>query len=107
VSRDYLIVRRGDAVHVYLAGEIDLDEAPAVTRAIDRALTVQPERILINLDAVTFIDSAGLRALVNGYHDTVRAGAGFALGPAAPPVARVLALTGLDGGLTVEPAIES
>jgi anti-sigma B factor antagonist len=107
VNRDYLIVRRGDAVHVLLAGDLDMVAAPAVTRAIDRALAVQTERIVVNLDAVTFLDSSGIHAIVNGYQDAVRVGTGFAVGPAAPDVARVLALTGLHHGLAAEPAVEN
>jgi hypothetical protein len=61
-------------------------------------------RIIVDLDAATFLDSAGIHAIVIGYHDAIRAGSGLAIGPASPRVARVLALVGLGDGLTAEPA---
>jgi anti-anti-sigma factor len=61
---------------------------------------------VINLDGVTFIDSTGLGALVDG-HAAAALGIGYEIGPAATPaVARVLAVTGLDNALTVKPAAD-
>ena len=106
MNREYLIVRRGDTVHVLLAGQLDVLAAPAITRAIERALAVQTERILLNLDAVTFLDSAGLGAIVAGYHDAVRLGVDYTIGPAATvAVGRVLAVTGLDEYLSPDKGV--
>jgi len=97
MNREYLVERRGDALHVLLTGEVDLLAAPALRRAIDRAVAVDGSRIVINLDAVTFVDSAGLGVLVAGYQTAAILGIGYEIGPAAvPAVARVLAITGLD-----------
>src|SRR5262249_44825348 len=60
VYREYLVDRRGEALHVLLTGEVDVLSAPALRRAIDRAVAADGSRIVINLDAVTSVDSAGL-----------------------------------------------
>jgi anti-sigma B factor antagonist len=107
VNREFLVDRRGDVTQVLLTGQIDLLTAPAVKRAMQRALLAPGSRVLINLDAVTFIDSVGLGVIVAGYHRAVALGIGFELGPpGVPAVARVLAVTGLDQALTVDPAGE-
>ena len=105
MNREYLIVRRGDTVHVLLAGQLDMLAGPAITRAIERALAVQTERVLLNLDAVTLLDSAGLGAIVVGYHNSLRLGVDYIIGPAATAaVGRVLAVTGLDEYLSADEA---
>jgi anti-anti-sigma factor len=105
MNREFLIDPRADATHILLAGEFDLAALPAFYRAIHRALKANPVRVVINLDGVTFIDSSGLGALVDGYHTTTALGIGYRIGPAATPaVARVFAVTGLDEALAADPA---
>ena len=105
MNREFLIDPRADATHILLAGEFDISALPAFHRAIHRALKAHPARVVINLDGVTFIDSSGLGAIVDGYHTTTALGIGYRIGPAATPaVARVLAVTGLDQALAAEPA---
>jgi len=107
VNREFLVEVRGEVASVLLAGEIDMAAAPAVRRAIDRAPSSRARRVLINLDAVTFIDSTGLGAIITGYRAAKRLGLGYRLGPASVPIiARTLEVTGLDG-LDLEPAPRS
>jgi anti-sigma B factor antagonist len=97
MNREFLIDIRSDGAHVLLAGEIDMLAAPAVSRAIERALRMRVRSVVMNLDSVTFIDSGGLSALAGGGRRAVRAGMGFRISPAATPaVARVLDITGMD-----------
>jgi anti-sigma B factor antagonist len=103
VNREFLVDVRGDAAHVLLTGEVDVLAVPAVRRAIDRALSSSPRHVVINIDAVTFIDSTGLGAIITGYRAAERLGIGYRLGPSGVPViARTLEVTGLEG-LTLDP----
>jgi anti-sigma B factor antagonist len=54
--------RMGDAELVRLAGEIDLANAPEIGREIVRH-TGRADAVLIDLTAVSFLDSAGVRLL--------------------------------------------
>jgi anti-sigma B factor antagonist len=47
-----------------LKGEIDLHISPAVTRSLNAMTEDKPERIVIDLSRATYIDSAGLAALI-------------------------------------------
>ena len=47
-----------------LKGEIDLHVSPAVTESLNAMTEKQPERIVIDLSRATYIDSAGLAALI-------------------------------------------
>lgn len=49
-----------------ITGEVDLDTAPELARALDiRGGDV--DRVVVDLTAVTFLDSSGLRALVEAW----------------------------------------
>jgi anti-sigma B factor antagonist len=47
-----------------LEGEIDLHVSPAVTESLNAMTEEKPERIVIDLSHATYIDSAGLAALI-------------------------------------------
>src|SRR5438552_5898441 len=47
-----------------LTGEIDLHVSPAVTESLNAMTEKKPERIVIDLSRATYIDSAGLAALI-------------------------------------------
>jgi anti-anti-sigma regulatory factor len=55
---------------------------------------------VIDLGAVTLLDSSGIQAIVSGYPDAVRAGAEFTIGPAHHRIVPVLEHTGLRDALT-------
>lgn len=52
----------GDAELVSLSGEIDLANAPAIGRAIVARMS-SAGKVLVDLTAVSFLDSAGVRLL--------------------------------------------
>ena len=104
MHREFRIDRRGGATHVLLTGDIDEAAVPAVSRSIHRAVLTPTTRIVIDLRGVTFLDAAGLGAIVDGYHTATAVGLGFMIGPAdVPVVRRILAVTGVDEALRAEP----
>ena len=49
---------------VPLKGEIDLHVSPGVTAALNDVIDKKPERLVVDLSDVSYIDSAGLAALI-------------------------------------------
>ena len=47
-----------------LKGEIDLHVSPSVTALLNAMIDKKPERLVVDLSSVTYIDSAGLAALI-------------------------------------------
>jgi anti-sigma B factor antagonist len=95
---NFAVWTNDDEATVYLQGELDLAVAPDVDVAIQRALRHTPRVLHLDLNAVTFLDSCGIAAIVRGWRcagpdTTVR------LGPAQPSVERVLAITGVRDAL--------
>ena len=80
-----------------LAGEIDSYTAAELA---DR-LAGDPPADVLDLAAVTFIDSSGLRVLVEGHQQRIEQGKRLVLRSPSAPVQRLLEISGLAGHLDV------
>ena len=88
----------GTAVVVTVAGEFELPTAHQVETAITEGMAAQPSAMVLDLSAVTFLDSAGLAVLARAH---AAAGDRVALRVVAPhrAVRRRLELAGMDAML--------
>jgi anti-sigma B factor antagonist len=84
-------------VIVEVGGELDLASAGTLQEALDNLLEVGWQSIVLDLRALSFIDSTGLSLLLETDRACGRAGAAFAIVDGSPVVARLLELTGLEG----------
>lgn len=92
----------GAALWAVLAGEIDFASAPSLQAQIMAALEQnRTNALILNLSAVQFLDSSGLRVIVQLQRDLESAGGGLVLFDPTAPVLRILALTGLDKHLQI------
>lgn len=91
--------RRGDAVVVVPAGEIDLATIDAV-RAELTAARAEARRIVLDLREVEFLDSSGLRLIVEAERDAEQEGRTFVLVRPRAQVQRLLDVAGLSARLT-------
>ncbi|MFE2916999.1 STAS domain-containing protein [Kitasatospora indigofera] len=83
---------------VVVTGELDQDSAPDLHTAIGRALSLRPVPpvLVVDLAAVTFCDSSGLNALVQGRIEAERQSTVVHLARPAAAVTRLLEITGAD-----------
>ena len=58
-----------------------------------------PSIVVLDLDDVQFIDSAGLRVVLAAHERTAERGQRLALTPGSPQVQRLLSIAGVDGHL--------
>ncbi|MEJ2889414.1 STAS domain-containing protein [Actinomycetospora aeridis] len=85
----------GQAV-VAVGGDLDYDSHGRLDDAVGDALDDPPAGLVVDLAAVTYCDSCGLRVLLGAHRRATEAGATFALRGAQGQPARALKLTGLD-----------
>ena len=95
------IIDSGDCLRVRLAGEIDAETGMLLRDAVARLDAPRHQSIELDLSAVTFVDSSGIRALVQAHRVADDAGARIVLVDPSHPVVRVLALVGLEGYFAV------
>jgi anti-sigma B factor antagonist len=79
-------------------GELDLFTAEAVEEAL-RARDDSCEVVVLDLRAVTFLDTSGMRLVVEAVHELERAGVRFAVLRGGPEVQRLFVLARLDDRL--------
>jgi anti-anti-sigma factor len=91
-------------ITVAASGQVDLATAPRLASALAQARDDGSAEIVVDLAGVDFLDSAGVRVLVQAARDTTAAGATLYLDGAQGWVARVLEITGLATHLPPPPA---
>lgn len=93
--------RAGRSVVVRASGELDLATAPALRRAVVDAGSPGPVHLVVDLSDVTFVDAAGLSALLH-CADVVRAGGGgLRLSSPSRMLRRMLRLLDLEDRLPI------
>ncbi|MCI3273565.1 STAS domain-containing protein [Streptomyces cylindrosporus] len=89
-----------------LRGEIDHQNAGAITRAVPPADPTAGHRVVVDLSRVTFMDSSGINALI-AVHQSAQAARGWLrLAGAQGPVLRTVQLVGLDTIVTCHPTVQ-
>jgi anti-anti-sigma factor len=89
------VLPQGDTVVVALRGEVDVLNVEQVRVAVHEAIAARPREILVDLAALSFIDSTGLGALIFGFQRARDARIAFRLAHPTRLVRQVLVLSGL------------
>jgi anti-anti-sigma factor len=89
-------IHRGGALRIVAAGELDLASAPALEQALLDAERTDTGTILLDIDAVTFIDSTGLRTLLEAHARSHRDGNRLQVTRGALQAQRLFILAGAD-----------
>ena len=97
--------RADDRVVVHLAGELDLYNAHQVREALLACCEEQPERLVVDLAAVEFIDSTALGVLVEARSRMTDRQA-FMLAAPGAETRRALEVSGLDKHFAVRASVE-
>jgi anti-sigma B factor antagonist len=86
-----------DATELALGGDLDLETGATLRQALLAVIdSRQARRVIVDLEGVDFIDSAGLGVLVGGRERARDAHGDLVLVATGRNVIRVLELTGLD-----------
>lgn len=100
------IERQNDAVVIHLVGELDLYNAPQVRAALLELASEQPERLVVDLSEVDFVDSTTLGVLIEARAKLEKRQA-FLLASPGLETHRALAISGLDQHLAVHDTVDS
>ena len=90
---------------VTAAGEVDLTNAESLRDTLLSALNAGALGLVVDLTATTFIDSAGVSALVRASRRAAATEATMRLAVTAPAVLRVLDLVGINRLIEVHPSV--
>lgn len=92
---------------VELRGELDVGTVPVLKAGLDGLLNRPAPRIILDLAALTYIDSSALTALVSSDRRARELGGALTLVGPRGIVARVLSITALDQHFPVFPTVSA
>ncbi|MGD1169543.1 STAS domain-containing protein [Mycobacterium seoulense] len=100
------LVEDHDGVSVVsVSGEIDLVTAPALEQAIGAVVAESPTALVIDLSAVEFLGSVGLKILAATFEKLGKA-QGYGVVARGPATRRPIHLTGLDKTFPLYPTLD-
>ena len=92
----------GETMVVHIGGEIDHHSAVSVRTAIDEEITsARPERVLLELSSVDFMDSSGLGLIMGRFALMARYGGSLAILDPSPAVLKIVKLAGMDKRISI------
>jgi len=90
-----------------LEGDIDLHVSPAVTELLNAMIKKKPERIVIDLSHATYIDSAGVAALILAMQDVEAYGGEFFLSGLQETIRSIFEISRLDRTFRIFPDVDA
>jgi anti-sigma B factor antagonist len=85
----------GERHTIVLSGELDIASAQVLEDALAEACAAGAKELVLDMAAVEFMDSTGLRAILRGKSLCEEHHCAYSLTPAQRPVERTLELTGV------------
>jgi len=95
---DDLLVLSSDGPHINASGEIDVHTAPLLAASIDAA----GDQVRLDLSLVEFVDSSGLRVLIEAHQRISEAGGQLTIVNPSSAVQRLFEISGVTDYLVVE-----
>jgi anti-sigma B factor antagonist len=97
-----IVVRKGsDRVVLELHGELDLLGAPSLQEQIEKVEADTPGIVVLDLEDLQFVDSAGLRVILAAHERARLQGKGLALTQGSEQVQRLFTIAGVDKHLRI------
>jgi anti-sigma B factor antagonist len=90
-----------------LQGDIDLHVSPAITASLNAMIKKKPERIVIDLFRATYIDSAGMAALILAMQDVEAYGGKFFLSGLQETIRSIFEISRLDRIFRIVPDVDA
>ncbi len=84
-------------------GRVDSDTAPELDDALTKLLQDNKNKIVLNLQAVDYMSSAGLRAMVKAYQNAKKSGGDVRLASVSEPIEVILRTVGMMQMLKMYP----
>ena len=90
-----------------LEGEIDLHVSPRVAASLGAMIEQKPQRLVVDLSNVTYIDSSGLAVLIEGMQNVEAYGGKFILAGIQENVKPIFEIARLDQVFLIFPHVDA
>ena len=90
-----------------LDGEIDLHVSPEIAQSLRTMIESKPQRLVVDLSRVTYLDSSGLAVLFEGMQNVREYGGRFGLAGIQDDVKHVFDIARLDQVFEIYPDVDA
>jgi anti-sigma B factor antagonist len=90
-----------------LKGEVDLHVSPTVTASLNEMIDKKPQQLVVDLSEVSYIDSAGLAALIEAMQNVEGYGGKFMLAGLQETVRSIFEISRLDQVFQIFPDVDA
>ena len=90
------VIRDPDATRIVLTGDLDMSTVARVRPIVESVCEPSPEKVVLDLSAIEFVDSHGFRLLAATHRALTADGCVLVVLPPPAPVRRAFEITGLD-----------
>jgi anti-sigma B factor antagonist len=90
-----------------LEGEIDLHVSPRVAASLGAIIEQKPQRLVVDLSAVSYIDSSGLAVLIEGMQNVEAYGGKLVLAGLQEKVRPIFEMARLDQVFIIFPHVDA
>ena len=95
-----------NSLFITIEGEIDHHTAKFIRAEIDKAIYYyRPQNAIMDLSAITSMDSSGLGLILGRYTQMVQLGGTFKLKDPTPEITKILVLAGVDRLIPTETSL--
>src|SRR5437773_11953861 len=101
------VLRQDRANVLAIEGDIDLHISPAITESLNAMIKKKPERIVIDLSRATYIDSAGVAALILAMQEVEGYGGKFFLSGLQETIRSIFEISRLDRTFRIFPNVDA
>jgi anti-sigma B factor antagonist len=102
----YEVRKQGNYAVVVLTGDVDLERSPEVRKLLLEQIGAG-HGVIVDLSAVSYIDSSGVASLVEAFQNARKRGSDFALASVSQAAMRVLELARLDKIFTIHASLDA
>jgi anti-sigma B factor antagonist len=90
-----------------LAGEIDLHVSPSVAESLGLLIAKKTKHVIVDFTRVTYVDSSGLAALIEGMQKVQQYGGRFGLAGVREDVKHIFDIARLDQVFEIYPNVDA
>jgi anti-sigma B factor antagonist len=90
------VARVDEEVRISLDGEVDLSTGQALSQVLAAALDANPTRVVVDLASLSFLDSTGIKCLVDAMHKASAVGCKLVVQHPSGLILRMLEICGVD-----------
>ncbi len=102
----YASAKKGNVITITIGGSLDAQTAPTFEKKISDEIAKKPKIIVVSMEGLDYIASAGMGTLINANEQLSKAGGELRLAALTQKVEKIIKMLGFANFFTIYPTTE-